>query len=79
MKISTSEYKQRIQLIQEKIKTSVIDSLIISEEEDIYYLTGLTYKSLERLFLLIIKENNVSFIVPKMELAHLKKLTMSMK
>tara|TARA_R110000751_G_scaffold281480_1_gene384066 strand:- start:601 stop:1476 length:876 start_codon:yes stop_codon:yes gene_type:complete len=37
-------------------------------------LTGLTYKSLERLFLLVIKENNVSFIVPKMELAHLKKV-----
>ena len=74
MKISKSEYKQRIQLIQDKIKTSQIDSLVISEEEDIYYLTGLTYKSLERLFLLVIKENNVSFIVPKMELAHLKKV-----
>tara|TARA_R110002126_G_scaffold291361_1_gene451807 strand:- start:55 stop:1242 length:1188 start_codon:yes stop_codon:yes gene_type:complete len=74
LKISKSEYKQRIQLIQDKIKTSQIDSLVISEEEDIYYLTGLTYKSLERLFLLVIKENNVSFIVPKMELAHLKKV-----
>lgn len=74
MRISKSEYKQRIQLIQDKIKTSEIDSLIISEEEDIYYLTGLTYKSLERLFLLVIKEDNVSFIVPKMELAHLKKV-----
>jgi Xaa-Pro dipeptidase len=74
LKISKSEYKQRIQLTQNRIKTSEIDSLIISEEEDIYYLTGLTYKSLERLFLLIIKENNVSFIVPKMELAHLKKV-----
>ncbi|WP_179346198.1 M24 family metallopeptidase [Winogradskyella ursingii] len=72
MKISKSEYKQRIQLAQDKIKTGDIDTLIISEEEDIYYLTGLTYKSLERLFLLVIKENKVSFIVPKMELAHLK-------
>lgn len=74
MKISTSEYKQRIKSIQYKIKTSEIDALIISEEEDIYYLTGLTYKSLERLFLLVIKEDNVSFIVPKMELAHLIKV-----
>lgn len=74
MKISTSEYKQRIKSIQDKIKTSEIDALIISEEEDIYYLTGLTYKSLERLFLLVIKEDNVSFIVPKMELAHLIKV-----
>lgn len=74
MKISKLEYKQRIQLVQDDIKTSEIDSLIVSEEEDIYYLTGLTYKSLERLFLLIIQESKVSFIVPKMELAHLKKV-----
>lgn len=74
MKISKLEYKQRIISAQEKLKTSEIDTLIISEEEDIYYLTGLTYKSLERLFLLIIKENEVIFIVPKMELAHLKKV-----
>ena len=74
MKISKLEYKQRIQLTQNRIKASKIDTLIISEEEDIYYLTGLTYKSLERLFLLIVKENEVIFIVPKMELAHLKKV-----
>ncbi len=74
MKISKSEYKQRILSVQEKLKTIEADTLIVSEEEDIYYLTGLTYKSLERLFLLIIKEDEVTFIVPKMELAHLKKV-----
>ena len=74
MSISKSEYKKRIQLTQKRLKTGKIDTLIISEEEDIYYLTGLTYKSLERLFLLIIKENEIVFIVPKMELAHLKKV-----
>lgn len=72
MKITKLEYQQRIKATQDKIKTSDIDALIVSEEEDIYYLTGLTYKSLERLFLLVIKENEVTFIVPKMELAHLK-------
>ncbi len=74
MKISKLEYKQRIDSIKERLKKSELDTLIISEEEDIYYLTGLTYKSLERLFLLIITENEISFIVPKMELAHLKKV-----
>lgn len=56
------------------LKAHELDTLIVSEEEDIYYLTGLTYKSLERLFLLIIKDGQVVFIVPKMELAHLKKV-----
>ncbi|WP_178989095.1 M24 family metallopeptidase [Winogradskyella schleiferi] len=74
MKISKLEYKQRINSIKERLKKDKLDTLIISEEEDIYYLTGLTYKSLERLFLLIITESEVSFIVPKMELAHLKKV-----
>ena len=70
--ITKEEYYQRIKLTKKNISESNLDTLIISEEEDIYYLTGLTYKSLERLFLLVIKENDVTFIVPKMELAHLK-------
>ncbi|NQW36188.1 MAG: aminopeptidase P family protein [Flavobacteriales bacterium] len=74
MMISKTEYKQRMKSAKEGLKSSKIDTLIISEEEDIYYLTGLTYKSLERLFLLIIKENEVTFILPKMELAHLKRV-----
>ena len=74
MKITKSEYKTRIETLQKKLIQSNIDTLIVSEEEDIYYLTGLTYKSLERLFLLVIKINQVSFILPKMELAHLKKV-----
>jgi Xaa-Pro aminopeptidase len=74
LRISKLEYKQRINSIKERLEKSELDTLIISEEEDIYYLTGLTYKSLERLFLLIITESEVSFIVPKMELAHLKKV-----
>lgn len=72
MKIKPTEYKHRINALKAKVGTSHLDAFIVSEEEDIYYYTGLTYKSLERLFLLIIKENEVSFIVPKMELAHLK-------
>lgn len=71
MKISQLEYKQRIQKTQDSIKSGQIDALIISEEDDIYYLTGLTFKSLERLFLLVIQENEITFIVPMMELSHL--------
>ena len=72
MKINKSEYKVRIESLQTKLSKEGIDHLIVSEEEDIYYLTGLTYKSLERLFLLIVDKNEVKFILPKMELAHLK-------
>ncbi len=74
MKINKSEYKARIESLQRKLSKEGIDQLIVSEEEDIYYLTGLTYKSLERLFLLIVNKNEVKFILPKMELAHLKEV-----
>lgn len=72
MKITQSEYKKRIETLQGKLNEARINFLIVSEEEDIYYLTGLTYKSLERLFLLIVSPKEVNFILPKMELAHLK-------
>ncbi|MEO0468318.1 MAG: Xaa-Pro peptidase family protein [Bacteroidota bacterium] len=72
MKITKAEYKTRIERLQSMLQASSLDTLIVSEEEDIYYLTGLTYKSLERLFLLVVKEEEISFILPKMELAHLK-------
>lgn len=74
MKISKAEYRDRIIKLKKKLAKSDLDTLIISEEEDIYYLTGLTYTSLERLFLLVIQENEVFFILPKMELAHLKEV-----
>ena len=74
MAISKQEYKQRIIAAQKQLMNHKIEALIVSEEEDIYYLTGLTFKSLERLFLLVIKENEVIFIVPMMELSHLKQV-----
>ncbi|NNF35483.1 MAG: aminopeptidase P family protein [Saprospiraceae bacterium] len=72
MKILPEEYNLRIDALKAKISFTEIDAFIASEEEDIYYLTGLTYKSLERLFILVITEKEVSFILPKMELAHLQ-------
>ena len=46
MKIHKSEYKTRIESLQKSLSKEGIDELIVSEEEDIYYLTGLMYKSL---------------------------------
>jgi len=71
MKILQEEYKIRIDALKANISNSEIDAFLASEEEDIYYLTGLTYKSLERLFLLVVTEEKVTFILPQMELAHL--------
>ncbi|MDP3353412.1 MAG: Xaa-Pro peptidase family protein [Flavobacteriaceae bacterium] len=72
MNIPKSEFKQRMETLQQNVMKYKLDAFVVSEEESIYYLTGLTYKSLERLFVLVVKSDKVTFIVPKMELAHLK-------
>ncbi len=72
MHVSSSEYKERIRKIQHGVKTAKLDAFIATQEENIYYLTGLTYKSLERLFFLVIQPTELTFVLPKMELAHLK-------
>ena len=74
MKIETEEYDLRIKVLQDAIKLSSLDVFVITEEESIYYLTGLTYKSLERLFILVVWHDRIIFIVPKMELAHLSQV-----
>lgn len=74
MPISPQEFTTRIKSLQQKLGETQLDVLIVSDEEDIYYLTGLTYKSLERLFLLIVSRDEVNFILPKMELAHLEQV-----
>lgn len=71
MKIENAEYDLRKKVLQDAIRVSSIDVFIITEEESIYYLTGLSYKSLERLFILVVWSDRIIFIVPKMELAHL--------
>ena len=71
MKIENTEYDVRKRILQDAIRSSSIGVFIITEEESIYYLTGLTFKSLERLFILVVWSDRIIFIVPKMELAHL--------
>ncbi len=72
MSISSGERLERIHKLQDQLRTDQVDAIIVSEEEDIYYLTGLSYKGLERLFLLVIKQDRACFILPQMELAHLQ-------
>ncbi|MCB1227010.1 MAG: aminopeptidase P family protein [Verrucomicrobiales bacterium] len=71
MKISEAEFTSRLHALRHSLNESGLDALLVNDEESIYYLTGLTFKSLERLFILIITSKQVTFILPKMELAHL--------
>lgn len=74
MKISNSEYSQRLEKFRQKIILADIDAFVLTEEESIYYLTGITYKSLERVFIMVVTSDSSIFIIPKMEESHLKKV-----
>lgn len=71
LKITTTEYKERLARFRASLKQQDIDTFILTQEESIYYLTGQTFKSLERLFILVITQDKTLFVIPQMEQSHL--------
>jgi len=71
MKLAKEEFIGRKLLLQNELEKQKIEYFIITQDESIYYLTGLTYKSLERFFFIVISPTKSTLIVPKLELAHL--------
>jgi len=68
------ELMDRIKRLQTRLVEESFDSYIITAEEDIWYFTNITYKPEERPFFLIIMPNKEpSFVVPKLEEAHVQK------
>jgi Xaa-Pro dipeptidase len=72
MGFSRDEYVQRMGRLQELIGEYGLDLFVVSSQESIYYLTGVTYKPLERpFFLLLGRYGKAKILVPAMEKAHL--------
>lgn len=66
------EYIQRMVRLQKLIGECGLDLFVVSAQESIYYLTGVTYKPLERpFFLLLGREGMAKILVPALEKAHL--------
>ncbi len=70
---TTAEYKTRFKKLQQSVKKAKLKAFIVSSEENIYYLTGVSYKPLERPFFIIIRPDaDPVLVVPLMEEEHLK-------
>lgn len=68
------ELENRLTLIQHKITKEGLDCLVVASEENIWYITNITYKPEERPFFIIITPNDKpTLVVPKLEEEHLKK------
>jgi Xaa-Pro dipeptidase len=68
------ELIQRISLLQDTVSRYSLDAYIVTAEEDIWYLTNITYRPEERPFFIIIAPRQKPIlIVPKLEEAHVHK------
>ncbi|HYF77144.1 MAG TPA: Xaa-Pro peptidase family protein [Symbiobacteriaceae bacterium] len=71
--IIAAEYHDRLARLKEKLRQRQVDSLVVSAEDSIYYLTGVSYKPLERPFFMIVRAAaEPVLLVPALEQDHLR-------
>jgi Xaa-Pro aminopeptidase len=72
--ITLEEYEHRRERLQKEIVQNSLDAYLVSSEESIYYLTGASYKPLERPFFIVVwPEREPTLIVPMLEKVHMTK------
>jgi len=68
------ELTERLKNVYREMEKEKFDCFIVSSEENIWYLTNITYKPEERPFFIVIAPNEKpTLIVPKLEEEHMKK------
>jgi Xaa-Pro dipeptidase len=71
--ISKQEYVERMERLQRKTRENGLDAFLVSAEESIYYLTGVSYVPLERPFFILVRPDELAILlVPALEHEHLK-------
>ncbi len=68
------DYASRMRMLQRKIRDAGLDAYLVSEQGSIYYLTGASYKPLERPFFILVRtEGPPDLVVPRLEREHMHK------
>ncbi len=71
--INPQEFRDRMALLQKKVAEQDLDVFLVSQEESIYYLTGVSYRPLERPFFILVWPDHPSvLLVPALEGDHLR-------
>jgi len=52
--ITKQEYLDRMTCLQQQVAAHGLDAFLVSAEESIYYLTGVSYRPLERPFFIVV-------------------------
>ena len=71
---SSFDFAARVGRLEERIRGAGLDAFVVTAQDSIYYLTGATYKPLERPFFIIAyPDRKASLLVPKLEQEHMRK------
>ena len=71
--IPKEEFRERLTTLQGLVAESSLDVFVVTAEESIYYLTGVSYKPLERPFFIIVRPRmSPVLLVPALEEDHLR-------
>ncbi len=71
--IPEQEYIERMQKLQDAIKRQGLDAFLVTAQDSIYYLTGVTYAPLERpFFILVCPERKSILLTPALDQEHLR-------
>lgn len=72
MSITPHEYQERIVRLQESVASEGLDLFVVSGEESILYLTGVSYSPAERPFFILVRaREEPELLVPMLERDHL--------
>lgn len=72
--IARSEYLERMLRLRQRVAGAGLDAFLVSSEDSIYYLTGVSYRPLERPFFILVRPEGVPVVllVPALEQQHLR-------
>lgn len=70
--IKTQEYLDRMKKLQAKVQQKGLQAFLVTSQDSIYYLTGVTYVPLERPFFILVRpDQTVVLLVPALDREHL--------
>ena len=66
------EYLDRMESLQRKVRKHELDAFLVTAQDSIYYLTGVTYVPLERPFFILVRPDQApTLLVPALDREHL--------
>lgn len=70
--LTPEHHKKRVERVSEKLTEDDLETFLVFNSKNIFYLTGLSFIPTERPIILILHEGEVNFFVPSLEIDHVE-------